>query len=682
MSLLRLARAFRTIREEDRGVALPTVLIFMLAGVILTMVVAGTVLYSYTFTSSTRAGVQAQASAQAGIAAARAGLLNGTCAAKNGLYTGTDPAYSVQVYKPNGSGGWIPGCPAISQDARIVATGTAATKGTNGDHSRDTAAIEAVLGHVGSGATINPSGPAIFAYSASASGEGGHLVSLDSTNVDLMLYTGNVLCNGGFEGAANIIVKSGNLTIDNGCGLTGSAWVNGDVTVAGGITLGGSITGTNVTLKNGTVQGNVWADNVLTTSGNPTVNGWASGGTLVMGGGSLGNTWSRSTTSPAKMTGGTIRGVLTVGNSVDITGGAFQSSVVAGGSVASSISIPGGVVAGADVTVRNGTMTGVQSGGTLTLSGGSVTGTVKGVNLKQTSSWTTFSGGTFSGSACFVTNAGGLSGTIRVGSVAAAPCAQPPTPAWSHFTLQIGASSAPSAPVLAASPPKPASGSVPEWVDFGVKAEHYTAAGWPGATVVKLGTTCTVKEIYNAIQSFGSNPGVIDARTCTDGITLTGGSDLEYTGGSDLSKHGLLLKTDVTIIANKFDFNNGGRFEGVGSERQLWLINPDTDMVGAPGAAGNGKPDCSAGESISMQGNYKFNKNIRTMIYTPCLLTVGNSIEIKGQIFAKQTSIGGGAYLTYAPLGLPGYDLSTGQPTTVTATEWDRPVLSQRNITG
>lgn len=672
MSIARLARALRS-AHDDRGVALPTVLIFMLAGVILTMVVASTVLYSYTFSSSTRAGVQAQASAQAGIAAARAGLINGTCSATGGLYTGTDPVYSVQIYKPSGAGGWSPGCPAISEQARIVATGTAATKGVQGDSSGDTAKVETVLGGTGSPLTLTASGPAIFAYSASGAGAGGNLVSLDGTNVDVMLRTGTVTCDGGFQGAANVVVKSGTFNAVAGCNLAGNVWVNGDINISGGAYIGGSVTGTNITISNGTVGGNMWADAVLNGT-NGTIAGWVSADVLKLSGSKVVDAWSRSTTTPATMTSGTVAGVLTAASSITLTGGTV-ASIVAAGSVTTSISVPGGIHAGGDVTVNNGTTTGVITQGTLVINKGNVKGTVHGGGFTMGGGWLTFTGGQFSGPGCINTN-GDVSGPVKVSAyTVGGACKAKNDPSWwwsGHGPFTQGPVGAPPAPVLAISPSKPAAITVPNWIDFGSKPEHYTGAGWPGFTAVALGSTCTAAEIYGALQTIGTSPGVIDARNCTNGIQLTS-SGTEYTGGPDISRNGFTFKNDLVIIANVFNLAGSARFTGAGAESELWLINPDV--------VGNGTPDCAPGEKLAISGGFTFQK-LRTLIYSPCEITIGSSTSLKGQIFAGETQIAGGATVTYAPVGLPGYDLNTGDETAVVATEWDRPIVSQRNITG
>jgi len=597
MSIVRLARLFRAARDNDRGVALATVLIVMFAGVILTMVVAGTVLYSYTFTSSTRAGVQAQASAEAGVAAARAGLLNGTCAANGGLYTGTDPAYSVQVYKPSANGSWTPGCPDMSQNARIVATGTAATKGVNGDSSRDTATVETILSSKGTGAAIVAGGPAIYAYDAAGFGGSGTLLSLDGSIADVMLRKGDVNCDGGASGAVQLVIKSGNFTGGGSCTVEGSIWVNGDVTLNGGATVNGSITGRNVTVAANKVGGNIWADETFTGKWSTPIGGWVSANTVNVAGSALaGDAWSRSTTSTFTVAGGSVQGSVYASGGFTISNGSVK-----GGKVAGTACFSGGTVAGA-FTVRTRSTTG----------------------------------------GCKTSVSGGGSVTVAT-------------------------------PTLPASPTKPSAITVPDWIDFGSKPEHYTSAGWAGFTVYTMGSTCKEPQFLAALKAIGSNPGVIDARNCPNGIeTFSGNADTYYEDSPQSGHHAWRVRNDLVIIASKFPLGNGS-LNGVGERRNVWFIVPDVIP--------NGTPDCVSGKANDMEinGGMKF-RNVNVMIYSPCRVTIDSSVAFQGQMFTHYATVEGDAHITYQAVGLPGYDLSTGLETSPPASEWERSVLSQRNI--
>jgi hypothetical protein len=130
----------------------------LISALILTAVVG-----SFKTTTASRANVQAQASAQAGIVAAYAGIQSpASCASKGGVYaSATVPKYSATVYVPNGSGGWLAACPnSQSGQVRIVSTGTAADKGVGGQSSSDVAYVEAL--YTLSGAGTGPNDGSIF----------------------------------------------------------------------------------------------------------------------------------------------------------------------------------------------------------------------------------------------------------------------------------------------------------------------------------------------------------------------------------------------------------------------------------------------------------------------------------------------------------------------------------------
>lgn len=632
MSIARFARILRRPLSDDTGVALATVLVFMFAGVLLSLVVASTVLYSYSFSSSTRAGVQAQSSAEAGVAAARAGLLQGTCASQSGIYQGVDPDYSVQVFRETAPGVWSEGCPTMSQRARLVAKGTAATKGTGGDSSGDVAVIEVILDANTSAPGIEGNGAAIFAYDASGFGGSGHLIS-NGYDADVMLRTGDVNCTGAADGAANLVVKSGNFTAGGSCQITGSVWVNGNVTLTGNPTIGGSVTGTNVSGM-GKIGGNVWADAAVTLNQSTVSNGkWVSGASVSITGGNVtGPVWARNGSA---FVGGNVTGLVTA-NAGDVTVGNTGTTLSGGISASGTVRITG-----------NTTKGGVHARG-LRMEGGSLSG-----------------GAQIAGPGC---NVGGNVAGVVVRSVDTAPGCKALGSGWS-----IGTVADPAPPI---SPVKPPAIDVPEWIDFGSNPDELTAAWWPGyeVYVVPSGTDCSVQStVKTLLERFGTERGLLDARGCKDfGAAAWTPADFDLAGSTSVT-----LRNDIVIIGHDIHVGGGAKITGAKADgnAKVWLINPDR------GAVINGKPDCNTGDRLSIDGGATF-ANADFLMYTPCRFVLGSGISIRGQVFAGTAGIDGNAHLTFVPVGLPGYDLSTGLPTTPAGTEWDRTVVSQRNIVG
>lgn len=630
MSTARFARLLRRPLSDDTGVALATVLIFMFAGVLLSLVVASTVLYSYSFSSSTKAGVQAQSAAEAGIAAARAELLRGTCVpAHSGLFEGTDPDYSVQVFQETAPGVWSKGCPTPSQRVRLEATGTATAKGVGGDSSGDVAVIEVILDANSSAPGIDGNGAAIFAYDASGFGGSGHLIS-NGYDADVMLRTGDVVCTGAADGAANLVVKSGNFTAGGSCQVTGSVWVNGDVTLSGNPTIGGSVIGNNVSGM-GKIGGNVWADAAVTLNQSTVSNGkWVSGASVsITGGSTTGPVWARNGSAHIA---GNVTGLVTA-NAGDVTVGNAGAT------------LSGGIIASGTVRITGDTTEGGVHARGLRMEGG----TLKG-------------GAQIAGPGCYV---GGVAVDVVIRSFA--------TGCGPHTGWSIGTVADPAPPV---SPVKPPAIDVPEWIDFGSNPEELTGAWWPGyeVYVVPTGTDCSQQDtVKNLLERFDTRPGLLDARGCKDfGASAWTTADFDLVGSTSIT-----LKNDIVIIGHDIHIGGGAKITGAKAEgnAKVWLINPDR------GAVANGKPDCNAGDRLSIDGGATF-VNADFLMYTPCRFVLGSGISIRGQVFAGTAGIDGNAHLTFVPVGLPGYDLSTGLPTTPTGTEWDRVIVSQRNIVG
>ncbi|MES1169454.1 MAG: hypothetical protein ABUL47_02070, partial [Leifsonia sp.] len=174
MLLTTLIRRLR--RSDDRGIALAAVLGLMSVGLLLTTLVAASVINASGFSTATRAGVQSEAAAEAGIAAARAGLVNGTCVgSSNGIYSGTDPHYLATVWIPSGNT-WVRGCPAgLGTSVRILSSGYATATGVNGADAGDSTNLEAILSPAVPPTSIVATGPAVFAYNAGTFGNGGQL---------------------------------------------------------------------------------------------------------------------------------------------------------------------------------------------------------------------------------------------------------------------------------------------------------------------------------------------------------------------------------------------------------------------------------------------------------------------------------------------------------------------------
>lgn len=141
-------------RKDESGQALVMVLgMILLMGVVLTVIASSAVFGAY-FTTQTRASVESQAAADAGVDFAYASLVSDPagCAAVGGVYSSaTAPSFSAEIsYQQVEGGPWVDGCPDLAdsnnfpEQVKIVSSGTAQQIGSGGFDSGDSTTVEAL----------------------------------------------------------------------------------------------------------------------------------------------------------------------------------------------------------------------------------------------------------------------------------------------------------------------------------------------------------------------------------------------------------------------------------------------------------------------------------------------------------------------------------------------------------
>lgn len=209
-----LMQRLRCVSHGDSGMALPLVIALMVVGALLVAGVASTSLSAVGSATSTRASVQAQAVAEAGLAAAQSAIIAGH-------YTCTYPdtsnlGYVVQAQFGSGISG-APPCSAptgakaavTAQAAIIVSTATASRGGTQGNSSGDTRRVQGVLTLETTSTPATSTTPTTPA-TTTPPGSGG---ASD--------FTRAVFVGGGGTSS------SGAWTLNNGTASTGGLYVNG-----------------------------------------------------------------------------------------------------------------------------------------------------------------------------------------------------------------------------------------------------------------------------------------------------------------------------------------------------------------------------------------------------------------------------------------------------------------------
>lgn len=513
--MLFLTRMARPARDESGSALVAVIGVFAVMAVVGLTLAAGTI-NAVSFTSGTRAAVQAQASAEAGIDVAAAGLMRGQCpvsppaAAEFALIV----SYSLQLSGES----WSLGCPpSTAQRVKVVSTGSASVGGVAGNASGNTRRVEAVYAVPISASGIAKTGPAIYAHSASGFTGSGRLLATAGSAPSVQVKTGDVACSGASIIPYNLVVAGGAVTISGSCSVTGDVWSTGAATLSGNVAVGGNVTAGGLSLTGSSrVLGSAWSSGQTTLDSATWITGNLSGSSL-------------------KMTGARIRG------------NAWLS--------------------GAAVTTTESKIDGL-------LTAKSITG-----------------GGTTSGGR----------------NIIAAGPGPGPAPA-----------------------PMPV---VPGWVDF-----DYQKTDWVGFVEKPVTGNCDFTVLQAAATALASAPGIIDARGCTNAITV-----------SDYQK--LALGNDLVIVAKSFKLAGSSGFTA-SVPRKLWLITEDTVK--------DSLPTCAPGSEFIVGGAFTLSPEITTMVYSPCAVKITSGVSWRGQIYGGAATVDGNAEMRYISVGLPRVDLTTG----------------------
>jgi hypothetical protein len=230
----------------------------MAVTIVIGLTVAAVTMNSLSFTVSTRAGVQAQAAAEAGVDSAVASLTAGACTTP--IAHPTVPAFTTVIqYSLSASGDtWLAGCPGsdAAKRVRIVSTGTAAARGVIGNTTGDTRRVEAVYAR---GAWIEASGPAIYSYGSSGSSASAQLSSVNGSKPSIQVRKGDVNCSSSGAMLGDVVVADGNYIASSSCRIGGTVWASKDATMSTSAIVDGNIVAKNLDMSSSArVGGDGW----------------------------------------------------------------------------------------------------------------------------------------------------------------------------------------------------------------------------------------------------------------------------------------------------------------------------------------------------------------------------------------------------------------------------------------
>ena len=310
-------------RREDGSTLVPVVAVVAVA-MLLTVVVATSTIQALAFTSTTRAGIQAQAAADAGIDFTVSLVEADLCR------TEVDRTYG-EVYSPAeltalgieaaapffeatvqhrqvlpgllSNQGWTTGCPSdllsgllggsiLTYQLRVESTGYASAPGLLGASGLDEHTVEAVYGWdllaAPSSPGITPTGAAVYAHSSAGFGAGGEFYSVDGSVPNAKIKKGDVLCSGAFEGLSTLFVGDGKFTGTGSCTVAGSVWASKQFEISGSVWVAGDVVASGAKLSGSAqVLERLWSSGSLEITGNPRIAGAVKASSLRLDGGTL-----------------------------------------------------------------------------------------------------------------------------------------------------------------------------------------------------------------------------------------------------------------------------------------------------------------------------------------------------------------------------------------------------------
>lgn len=313
---------FLTRMRNDHGSAMVAVLGVMAVTTIIAATVVATTINGLGVTSSTKAGVQARAAAEAGIDRALVDI-QGTCVTTFESTTG--PHFEYELAHKTGAAAWVNGCPpAAAEFIRIRSTGYADALGVAGASGNDTVLLEGIYSNIPVFVEVPQVDPAVYAHNMQGSLQRFFLSSSDdSIAADIQIKNGDVVCTNNATIDGSVILGNGNVSLTN-CEVNGDIHVSGSVLATGNgttvlrdiLAVGTGVSGDVTTVSSGsTVKGDVYSGGDVTVSsdveGSVTVAGSSASKVIVTGTGRIfGDLVSSGVATVAT---GTVSGVTSTG---------------------------------------------------------------------------------------------------------------------------------------------------------------------------------------------------------------------------------------------------------------------------------------------------------------------------------------------------------------------------------
>jgi hypothetical protein len=278
-----LNRTLSRIGSRERGSALIGVLGIMSVTSVIAVTATSMSMHAVGYTTSTRAGVQAEAAAEAGVDYAAANLATSVCQSQYSSTTApifaVNVSYSTLATSPGAvDSSWVAGCPTFQTAARImlVSSGTASSRGVAGNSSQDVRTVEAIYSYTSAPPSyaVIPSGAALYSYAQIDPTINNMIVNQAGTvRPSIQLLSGSTTCTSGTTITGDVFLGAGGLKATSGCIINGDLWASAGVSitsaaVTGNVHANGGSGGTSVSLATSSrIDGDIYSQGSVSIDG-------------------------------------------------------------------------------------------------------------------------------------------------------------------------------------------------------------------------------------------------------------------------------------------------------------------------------------------------------------------------------------------------------------------------------
>lgn len=244
-----ITRRLRAAARDERGSALVAVVGIVLVALVIAATISATTVSALDRTDDTRDTVTADYAAEAGVSVVQADIEAGRCATHGPVYLhgGSAPYFRAVVLRETASGEQR-GCPAAREEFRILSTGYSSPADFSAAAASEPSSVEARYEEVP--VPFLPSGPAVFSYGDIDLSQRTTIVAEAGLEPSVMSYDGDVTCVNSSSGPADVIVRNGDLDVENSCLIAGSAWVSGAADVYQSGRVEGDLVAASITTHN------------------------------------------------------------------------------------------------------------------------------------------------------------------------------------------------------------------------------------------------------------------------------------------------------------------------------------------------------------------------------------------------------------------------------------------------